>query len=199
MAIDLDRIRSRYESFDDYKIEHLALNEAKNLRPEVVEILKSEISKRGMSSVLLEGINIQLRKITQAEVDRWISAIRRLKCPRCGLQHQPLTGGMIRRVTSYILFTSTLNRPVILCENCLNKKRTDAAFSTLLFGWWGFPMGLINTPISLIRSLRDRNRTTQLDQEILTALVVQNRGVIIAANDNPNKLQHLIDSFNRSI
>ena len=45
MAIDLEQIKNNYADFEDFKIEHLAKNEAGGLEPDVIPILIDEIRK----------------------------------------------------------------------------------------------------------------------------------------------------------
>ena len=59
MVIDLEQIKENYAGFDDFKIEHLAKNEADGLSYEVISILVGEIRKRGLNPDLIKGIESQ--------------------------------------------------------------------------------------------------------------------------------------------
>ena len=57
------------------------------------------------------------------------------------------------RVWSAIHVTSWKSRPQVCCRDCgVKAKFGDALFSFCL-GWWGFPFGLVLTPIQIGRNL----------------------------------------------
>ncbi len=68
MAIDLEQIKQNYSVFEDYKIEHLAKNEAGSLEPEVIPILVDEIKKRNLDVDLIKGIEAQTKELTEKEI-----------------------------------------------------------------------------------------------------------------------------------
>ena len=57
------------------------------------------------------------------------------------------------RVWSAVLFTTWYSRPTVCCKACGNKRRIWSMLFSALFGWWGFPFGLIVTPIVLVRNV----------------------------------------------
>jgi hypothetical protein len=57
------------------------------------------------------------------------------------------------RVWSALVLTNWSNSLQVSCRSCgLKKQLADSAFS-LALGWWGFPWGLIMTPIQVGRNL----------------------------------------------
>jgi hypothetical protein len=73
-------------------------------------------------------------------------------CPICG-GPGPVDIRVSHRVYSAIAWTSWSSRPELCCESCGRKKfLRDGAFSFLL-GWWGFPFGLVVTPVQVLRNV----------------------------------------------
>jgi hypothetical protein len=73
-------------------------------------------------------------------------------CPKCS-GRGPVDVHTSYRVWSALLMTWWESRPHICCRSCgIKSQLGDAAFSFIL-GWWGFPWGLVLTPIQISRNL----------------------------------------------
>ncbi len=73
-------------------------------------------------------------------------------CPKCS-GSGPVDIHMSYRVWSALVMTQWQSRSQISCRSCGVKSQLgNIAFSAVL-GWWGFPWGLIMTPIQIIRTL----------------------------------------------
>lgn len=190
MAIDLEQIKENYTNFDDFKLEHLAKNEAGSLEPEVIAILTAEIKKRGLDSNLEKGIEAQTKELTENELNELKSKIANLTCPECRQKNGQLVGTLIRTVKSFIVLTSYKKVPVITCKSCADKKRKNAMISTALLGWWGIPFGLFRTPIALIATLTDKNKSEEISEGIITGFAIENIGEI---RTNWNKEDELVE------
>ena len=186
MAIDLEQIKENYANFDDFKLEHLAKNEAGSLEPEVIAILTAEIKKRGLDSNLEKGIEAQTKELTENELNELKSKIANLTCPECRQKNGQLVG----TVKSFIVLTSYKKIPVITCKSCADKKRKNAMISTALLGWWGIPFGLFRTPIALIATLTDKNKSEEISEGIITGFAIENIGEI---RTNWNKEDELVE------
>ncbi|MFT4779956.1 MAG: hypothetical protein ACJAU0_001679 [Flavobacteriales bacterium] len=127
----------------DWKIEHLAANEAALLPPEVQQILKEEIVKRNLNPQLSESVDRSSRAISKEELNEYVDLIRNYPCPHCKRNSQPLNGTVIASAISYILFTSYDENVVIACPKCLEKSCNNATLKSALLGWWGYHQGLI--------------------------------------------------------
>lgn len=197
MTIDLEKIKQNYSEFDDYKIEHLAKNEAGGLEPDVIPILIDEINKRGLAPELIKGIEAQTKELTDSELNELKSKIANLTCPECGQTYGQLVGSLIRTVKSFILLTSYKKAPVITCKSCADKKRKNAMISTVLLGWWGIPFGLFKTPIALIATLTDKNKSEEISEGIINRFVIDNIGEIRTNWEKDNELVEFIGHVNR--
>lgn len=80
-------------------------------------------------------------------------------CPKCG-GSGPVDVYTSHRVWSALIMTSWSSRPHVVCRRCGSKARLgDAAFS-LALGWWGFPWGLVMTPVQVFRNVAGLLNTT---------------------------------------
>ena len=81
-----------------------------------------------------------------------VTELHQGNCPQCGGQ------GPIDVHTSYIVWsalvmTSWKSRPQVCCRACGIKSKLGGAVFSGIFGWWGFPWGLIATPIQVLRNI----------------------------------------------
>jgi hypothetical protein len=73
-------------------------------------------------------------------------------CPRCG-GSGPVDVHVSHKVWSALLLTKWSSVPQISCRACGRKSQWTGVGFSLLLGWWGFPWGLIMTPIQIGRNL----------------------------------------------
>lgn len=198
MGLDLEQIRNNYSKFDDFEIERIAKTEAGGIEPEVLEILIDEIKKRGLNNNLLKGIDAQTTEISEEELTKLLNKITILSCPECGRKETPLVGTLVRKVRSYLVFTSYERKPLITCETCAATKRKNSIISNFLLGWWGIPLGIINTPRAIISTLIDKNKKDEISDAILTNFVLNNIGEIQTNWDNESELVSFIHHVNRN-
>ena len=57
------------------------------------------------------------------------------------------------KIWSAVVLTSWDSIPQISCRGCGLKSQLGSAGFSVLFGWWGFPWGIILTPIQIGRDL----------------------------------------------
>jgi hypothetical protein len=60
---------------------------------------------------------------------------------------------MSYRVWSALVITNWSNLQQISCRRCAVKSQLGSALFCLVLGWWGFPWGLIMTPVQIFRNL----------------------------------------------
>ncbi len=73
-------------------------------------------------------------------------------CPKCG-GAGPVDVHTSHRIWSALFLTSWNSRPDVCCRRCGIKAKLGGIASSTLLGWWGFPWGVIGTPIQISRNL----------------------------------------------
>ena len=73
-------------------------------------------------------------------------------CPVCG-GRGPVDVHKSYKVWSALFLTSWSTHPVISCRSCARKKQIGHLLFSGVFGWWGFPWGLVLTPVQVTRNL----------------------------------------------
>jgi hypothetical protein len=73
-------------------------------------------------------------------------------CPQCGGEG-PVDVHTSHQVISFLMMTSFKSQPEICCRRCGNIARGKAIFASGLLGWWGIPIGLLATPVQILRNL----------------------------------------------
>jgi len=81
-----------------------------------------------------------------------IEHLDRSGCPQC---KKP---GTIEVHTSHLIWsalilTSWSSRPKVCCRRCGIKSQLGNAALSMVIGWWGFPWGLIMTPVQIGRNV----------------------------------------------
>lgn len=91
-------------------------------------------------------------KVPDAEVERRVREVHQGNCPKCG-GPGPVDVHTSHLVYSALAFTRWSSHPEVCCLSCGRKKNLKHGLCSLLFGWWGFPFGLVITPVQVGRSL----------------------------------------------
>lgn len=91
-------------------------------------------------------------EIPQKVVDQQATEIHKGLCPICN-GSGPVDVHLSYRVYSVVFFTSWKTRQNICCRNCARKKQIGDLVFSFLLGWWGFPFGLIITPVQIVRNI----------------------------------------------
>lgn len=74
-------------------------------------------------------------------------------CPVCNDSRGPVEVHTAHKVTSFLVMTSWSSSPRISCGACGRKRQLGALLHSLLLGWWGFPWGLLMTPVQIGRNV----------------------------------------------
>jgi len=90
--------------------------------------------------------------VPEAAVNARVWEIVNGQCPVCS-GPGPVNLHKGYRVWSGLFITSRSTRLHICCRSCATRARLKDAAYSLLLGWWGFPWGLIYTPIQIGRNL----------------------------------------------
>jgi hypothetical protein len=112
------------------------------------------------------------RQIPEDAVRAEVARLHRGPCPKCG-GAGPVDVQTSYRVWSALYVTRWSSRPQVACRRCGTKARVGDAIFSLLFGWWGFPWGLVITPIQVVRNVAGlfRKSTAQSPSPQLAAMV----------------------------
>ncbi len=191
--MDLKEITKNYEQMSDDKLIKVATTNAHGLAPEVLSIIENEIRKRKLNPDLLSGAIAQNKSYTLAEIERYSDLLRDLPCPICGTTHFRLNGTLSHTVKSFLLLTTYASKPLIACPDCLDKKNSSAILSTAVLGWWGFPWGLLKTPVYIYKNYKAKkeNRQETANQTLLS-FTLANVGLIETYKHDGEKLQEII-------
>lgn len=86
-----------------------------------------------------------------------IYSMRRSDCPHCG-GPGPLDAHTSYRIWSAFLVSETSNRLLICCRKCGRRAQIRSTVFSALLGWWGFPTGMIMTPVQIYRNVSALSR-----------------------------------------
>ncbi len=86
-------------------------------------------------------------ELVQFEIERIHSG----NCPVCK-GPGPVDVYYSRWVRSFIVATQWGSSSALSCRPCRNKKWLQDTTTTVAMGWWGFPSGIVLTPIVLLRN-----------------------------------------------
>lgn len=87
--------------------------------------------------------------ILQRHVDAW----RRAACPKCKRTDSPIDLREHHRVHSMVLLTQWSTRRSVCCRRCGRREQMLSTLYCATLGWWGFPWGLLVTPIQIGRNV----------------------------------------------
>jgi hypothetical protein len=92
------------------------------------------------------------RQIPEVTVSQSVQQVHQGLCPKCG-GAGPVDVHVHHRVWSAVLLTSWKSAPQISCRSCgIRSQLGDTVFS-LALGWWGFPWGIVFTPVQIGRNV----------------------------------------------
>jgi len=96
---------------------------------------------------------LSVTKNVPADVlDRKVEEVWRGNCPKCnGLG--PVDVHKVHEVWSALVLTRWTTKAQVSCRSCATKRQLGGAAFSFACGWWGFPWGLILTPVQITRNL----------------------------------------------
>lgn len=98
------------------------------------------------------------KQIPEATIREQVWQTHQGLCPKCG-GTGPVDVYVTHSVWSAVFLTSWKSTPEISCRSCGRKSQWMGIASSAVLGWWGFPWGLILTPIQIARNLAAIGRT----------------------------------------
>lgn len=191
--MDIKDIEKTYERMTNDELIKITTKDAQGLRPEVFGIIEHEIKKRNLNPGLLNAAFAQNKDYKLEEVETYAEFLRALPCPDCGNTKDKLNGTICHTVKSFIFFTTYGTKPVIACPDCLNKANNSATLSTALLGWWGFPWGLLKTPLYIYRNQKAKKQNEVYPaNETMLGFTMSNIGHIEAYRNDKEKLKEVL-------
>lgn len=121
--------------------------------------------------------NIPPEVLEQKVEEAW-----RGNCPKCnGLG--PIDVHRVHEVWSALLLTRWTTQAQVSCRSCAVKRQLGGVAFSLFFGWWGFPWGLILTPVQITRNVIGMSRGPDATRpsDSLKRLVLVNLGAQMLA------------------
>jgi DNA-directed RNA polymerase subunit RPC12/RpoP len=98
------------------------------------------------------GLLAVSRQLPEPGVQEQVWKAHQGLCPKCK-GAGPVDVHVGHKVWSALLLTSWSSTPQISCRSCGLKTQLGNAVFSLVLGWWGFPWGLLLTPIQIGRNL----------------------------------------------
>jgi hypothetical protein len=90
--------------------------------------------------------------LTSEEVKAELDKIHQGACPQCG-GPGPTDIHWAHQALSFVIMSTWSSKPTLGCKSCGRKAQIKALAITLVGGWWGFPWGLLMTPIQIVRDI----------------------------------------------
>ena len=92
------------------------------------------------------------KNVPAAVLERQIEEVWRGHCLKCQ-QPGPIDVHKFHEVWSALILTRWTTQAQVSCHACGVKRQLGGAAFSLCFGWWGFPWGLILTPVQITRNV----------------------------------------------
>lgn len=90
--------------------------------------------------------------LTPEEVNAEVRKVHQGPCPKCG-GPGPVDLHTSHRVISVVYVSSWGSYPQLSCRSCGRKAQIKNLLISFFAGWWGFPWGIIFTPVQVVRNL----------------------------------------------
>ena len=121
---------------------------------------------------------IASRQLPPAMVTEATGNVFRGSCPKCH-GPGPVDVHTSYRIWSAVFLTSWQNTPHVCCRGCGRKAQLGDLAISLFVGWWGFPWGLIMTPVQIGRNLTaifraDAEQPSQALENVVRMSIVSN-------------------------
>ena len=85
-------------------------------------------------------------------LEKQTEEVFRGNCPRCnGLG--PVDVHKVHQVWSALILTRWSSAQQVSCKSCATKSQLGGTLFSLALGWWGFPWGLVLTPVQIARNI----------------------------------------------
>jgi hypothetical protein len=134
---------------------------------------------------------LSITKNVPADVlDRKVEEVWRDNCPKCR-GSGPVDVHKVHEVWSCLVLTRWTTKVQVSCRSCGTKRQLGGVVFSLFCGWWGFPWGLVLTPVQITRNIiaMSRGPDSARPSDELRKMVLVNLGAQMAANQRANAPQ----------
>lgn len=91
-------------------------------------------------------------KVPAEVLNKHVDDVLHSNCPKCG-SLGPVDVHKAHQVWSAFVVTHWSSKAHVCCRSCGIKAQAGAALFSFFFGWWGFPWGLVVTPVQIARNI----------------------------------------------
>jgi hypothetical protein len=104
-------------------------------------------------------------------------------CSSCGKVTAQPRSVVYWSVVSAVVLTRRSPRQGIFCSSCARKAALKASLTSALLGWWGFPWGLLSTPLSILHNATGGRHSKEIDEKLVwyNALAFLSKGNLALA------------------
>ena len=115
----------------------------------------SDAGQRFCNQTCLRNTRLQeaAEDLPEQAIAQHAHAIRHAPCPVCQRSNGLVEARRYHRVWSALILTRWTTRTRLSCKSCGRKQNLVSAGFCLLFGWWGFPWGILMTPTQIVANL----------------------------------------------
>lgn len=106
-------------------------------------------SKKCMARGMVHGVAAQ---VPADIIAREVAKVHAGSCPKCQ-GPGPVDVHKSHTVMSFLVMTRWKSTPMVSCRACGRNAQLGATATSLVLGWWGFPWGLILTPVQIARNI----------------------------------------------
>jgi hypothetical protein len=120
---------------------------------------------------------------TSREHQRPAPEMEPICCSSCGKVTAQPRSSVFWSVVSVLFLTTRTPRQGIFCSSCAREAALKASLTSALFGWWGFPWGLIWTPTSILHNAAGGHHSKEIDEKLVwyNALAFLSKGNLALA------------------
>jgi hypothetical protein len=90
--------------------------------------------------------------IPAKDIEQLASKLRSTHCSSCN-SHEPVDAFPSYFVYSVVIWTGWRKKVELSCRSCSRKRQAKSLAASFLLGWWGFPFGLVATPIIIMANV----------------------------------------------
>src|SRR6202030_3002117 len=93
------------------------------------------------------------RDVPESLVQQQVWSVHQGACPKCG-GSGPVDVHRSYRIWSAVVLTRWVTNSQVSCRLCARKSQLTALLFSSVLGWWGFPWGLVITPVQVARNVK---------------------------------------------